>query len=187
MRLTRTCTHPIPAIRNDALSYSMFRLHPAEAYVTLDPLLHTIQMNQQPFWCSHSGTQGNMYSTAITGCRLKTSREPQHIEKTLRLVLEDGNTIQGNHWNLPSRPSQPTSQMISTSLLENWNNLKKPRVVARRLGFHSRKPKKNKKTLHVSGHAQPPFPDHASDSPGPKVFWFFLVFSTGIVTFQHRP
>ena len=170
-----------------------------------------------------------MYSTAITGCRLKTSREPQHIEKTLRLVLEDGNTIQGSHWNLPSRPSQTTSQMTLTSLLENWNNLKKPRVVARRLGFHSKKPKKNKKTLHVSGHAQPPFPDHASDSPGPKVFLFFFCFldwnrylpastlgffnlfwfghaqppfpdhasdspgpkdfffSTGIVTFQHRP
>ena len=60
--------------------------------------------------------------------------------------------------------------------LDNWNNLKKSRVVARRWGFHSRKPKKNKKTLHVSGHAQPPLPDHASDSLRPKVFLIFFGF-----------
>ena len=47
------------------------------------------------------------------------------------------------------------------------------------------KTKKNQKTLlvHVSGHAQPPLPDHTSDSLRPKVFLFFLVFSSGILTF----
>jgi hypothetical protein len=68
--------------------------------------------------------------------------------------------------DMPSHPFQ------TIPLLENWNNLKKPRVVARRWGFHSRKQKKTKKTLHVNGHAQSPLADHTSDSPRPKVFFF---------------
>ena len=77
---------------------------------------------------------------------------------------------------LSGRGSVGMPSHTSRALLENWNKLKKPRAVARRWGFHSRKPKKTKKTLHVSGHAQPPLPDHTSDSPGPKVFLIFVSF-----------
>ena len=38
------------------------------------------------------------------------------------------------------------------------------------------KTKNNKKTLHASGHAQPPLPDHTSDSLSSKVFLFFFGF-----------